>query len=146
MELKLFICKSGENVINKKLVLIHTVDIRLKENTNLISPTLILSNMVGVDLLKCNYCYLDQFERYYFIRDISVNKGLYNVNLECDVLESFKGDILSSSGKVSRQLLAGDLMNLNSDTYVNKNYITYPSDVTIDLEKNIVLSSIGGFK
>lgn len=77
MNMKLYVTKDNENVINKTMVLKHETTIKLKGNTNISSPMIILTGIVDVDLLNCNYCYLSDFDRYYFIRDIEIDGGLY---------------------------------------------------------------------
>lgn len=144
MELSLYITNDNENVINKILSLKHTTEIKLKETTNISNPVVVLSDIENVDLLKCNYCYLSEFERFYFIRDIEVSKALYVMYLECDVLESFKNDILTSEAEFSRTIKTGDYLNFNSSTDLRKDIDIYESDVSLSGEKNIVFSTIGG--
>ena len=50
-----------------------------------------------------NYCYIPAWNRYYFIEDITcLNTFLYKVTLKCDVLMSFRNDILDIYGVVDR--------------------------------------------
>lgn len=144
MELSLYITNDNENVINKVLSLKHTTEIKLKETTNISNPVVVLSDIENVDLLKCNYCYLSEFERFYFIRDIEVSKSLYVIYLECDVLESFKNDILTSEAEFSRTIKTGDYLNFNPSTDLRKDIDIYESNVSLSGEKNIVFSTIGG--
>lgn len=83
---------SNHNVVNKRLEEINTLSFTFKENTNIINPSLILKNYVGG-----NYCYIEELERYYYVKDIDLlGKGLFKVNCEIDVLMSYKDDIINS--------------------------------------------------
>lgn len=44
-----------------------------------------------------NYCYIEEFSRYYWIKSWTYNDGLWIADLECDVLASFKTQIGSTS-------------------------------------------------
>lgn len=144
MNLSLYISNDAENVINKVLTFKHETTIKLKETVNISSPTIVLSEIEGVNLLQCNYCFLSKFERYYFIRDIEVSKNVYVLYLECDVLESFKNDILNSECEYSRIVEQGDFMNFSTVDDVRKEVDIYSNDIELNLSKNIILSTIGG--
>ena len=54
-------------------------------------------------LLQANYCYIPDFKRYYFIKDIiSVGKYLWRINMTTDSLMSYKDEILNLSCFVGR--------------------------------------------
>lgn len=145
MELRLYRTLDNENVINKNLSLIHTMEIKLKDKVSIINPTLILSLVNGVDYFQCNYCYLSEFNRYYFIRDIELmsNKN-YRIQLEVDVLESFKDDILNSKGVVTRQENFNPYYDYNSKYEVRKEVDLFFSDTALSDGKTILLTTIGG--
>lgn len=55
-------------------------------------------------ILKSNYVYIPAFNRYYFINSItSVRTNLWRVNLHCDVLYSFRNDVLQIKAIIDRQ-------------------------------------------
>lgn len=145
MELKLYHTLDNENVINKTLTLIHTMRIRLKDTVSVTNPILILSEVKGVNYFRCNYCHLSEFNRYYFIRDIELmNTKNYKLQLEVDVLESFKEDILNSYAEIKRALKQGDFVYVNNIIDVRKEIDIYESDKTLIKQKDIILSTIGG--
>lgn len=48
-------------------------------------------------IIGYNYAFITEFNRYYFITDIkSIRNGIWEVSFLCDVLMSFKDDILDS--------------------------------------------------
>lgn len=83
--------------------------VELKEVTNLLTPTLIISSNKFVDAddnivnpLNFVYCYINDFSRYYFIRDWSWILGRWECSLEVDVLASFKTQIGNTTAYVLR--------------------------------------------
>lgn len=82
--------------------------VELKDVTDLYTPSLIISSdtfMSGgsiVNPMHYNYCYLPDFERYYFVRDWSWILGRWECALEVDVLASFKSQIGDSALYVLR--------------------------------------------
>lgn len=83
---------SNYNVVNKRLEKINTLSFTFKENSNIINPSLILKNYKGG-----NYCYIEELERYYYVKDIDfLGNGLFKINCEIDVLMTYKEDIINS--------------------------------------------------
>ena len=90
---------------NRKVSKNYTVNISnvgcdIYDSCDLYNPTLIVkSNSV----ISSNYLYIPNFNRYYFITDKNLDKaGITVINCECDVLMSFKNDILNSTQLVIR--------------------------------------------
>lgn len=84
------------------------VTVELKEVTNLFTPSLTLSTNHFVNgsaitnPMKFTYCYIQDFERYYFIRSWSWILGRWECALEVDVLASFKTGIGNTTAYVLR--------------------------------------------
>lgn len=80
-----------------------TLSVELKDVTNLFTPSLVISAdtfMSGgqiVNPMRYNYCYLPDFERYYFVRSWSWICGRWECALEVDVMASFKTEIGAST-------------------------------------------------
>lgn len=92
MELKIYNNNSNTNVLNKKITLIDTLDFNLKADTSILQPILILKKYSAG-----NYCFIKEFKRYYYITDIRVlNGGLYQLQLDVDVLMTYKTEILNN--------------------------------------------------
>lgn len=145
MELSLYISTDDENVINKEMVLQKKIEIKLKDNVDLISPIIILKDDDSLNIMNCNYCYLNELKRYYFIRDIALMNGnMFRLSLECDVIESFKDDILNSQCKYNRIIKDGDFMDFPHDLDLRKDVDIYEGSHELIGNKNIVISTIGG--
>lgn len=145
MNLSLYISTDDENVINKEMVLQKTIPIKLKDNVDLISPIIILKDDGTLNISNCNYCHLDDLKRFYFIRDIELMNGnMYKLILECDVIESFKDDILNSQCKYSRTVQDGDFVDFSHELDLRKTIDIYEGSNELVGVKNIVISTIGG--
>lgn len=85
-----------------------TLSVELKDVVNLFTPSLIISTDTFVsgghiiNPMKWNYCYLPDFERYYFVRSWSWVLGRWECSLEVDVMASFKTEIGNTSAFVLR--------------------------------------------
>ena len=92
MELKIYNNNSNTNVLSKNITLVDTLDFSLKKDNSILQPVLILKNYVDG-----NYCYINEFNRYYYITDIKLlTGGLYQLHLEVDVLMTYKDVIMNN--------------------------------------------------
>lgn len=77
------------------------LDGTLREGTSIITPEIVFES--DEKILTCNYCYIQEFSRYYFVKDIqSLTNRLWKVSLSVDVLNSYKEYILSQTGFIER--------------------------------------------
>ena len=145
MELILYKTSDNDNVINKVKTEVKRYDIVLKDPSDIVAPVIRLKEEL-TDLGEVsNYAYITEFDRYYFIRSIAnTSKDIWVLTLECDVLESFKDDILASQAEVIRQIRPNDYQTTTIRTKVIEEIDTYESDVTIEDNPSLILSSIGG--
>ena len=92
MKLKIYNNKSNNNVLNKKITLVKELDFTLKSDNSIMQPILVLKNYTSG-----NYCYIDEFHRYYYINDVRLlNGGLYELQLDVDVLMTYKDEIINA--------------------------------------------------
>lgn len=139
---KTYNTNDSTNTINKTLNFVADIDVKFKEEVNIYSPSIMLKYD---DLINFNYMYIDKFKRYYFIEDVEVfpNK-IYKLSLKCDVLMSFKDDILNSYGNITSQTNYNDYYNFDYSSEVRKETNIYNSDVELDTIKSTILCTIGG--
>ena len=143
MLLKLYNTNSETNRINKVLTDETEFDVRLKDKSSVVNPVLLLKSETYINF---NYAYIPKFQRYYFVDDISVypNK-MYILTLRCDVLTSFKDDILKSYARIVEQTNSNAYYDSNLKSEVRKEVDTYMSNVSFDLTADsLVLVTIGG--
>ena len=139
---KTYNTNDSTNTINKTLNFVADIDVKFKEEVNIYSPSIMLKYD---DLINFNYMYIDKFKRYYFIEDVEVfpNK-IYKLTLKCDVLMSFKDDILNSYGNITSQTNYNDYYNFDYSSEVRKETNIYNSNVVLEDVKTTILCTIGG--
>lgn len=117
MIVKFYNTNSSNNTINKILTDETTYNVKFKSVANFLSPTIELKSET---IFNYNYCYIEDFKRYYFVENIEIKPNkIYTIDLNVDVLESFKDDILNSYILDSK--FAIDLINSNVELNRNEN-------------------------
>ena len=142
MIVKAYNTESSVNTINKNINFVTDIDVKFKDEVNIYNPMVVLKYD---DLIDFNYVYIDKFKRYYFIETVEVfpNK-IYHLTLKCDVLMSFKDDILNSYGNITSQTNYNDYYNFDYSSEVRKESNIYNSNVILDDVKTTILCTIGG--
>lgn len=112
----------------------------LKSPTSIFSPTLLVREFDGDDTIKYNYCYIDKFARYYFVKSWLWENGLWDVSLEIDILATYKTQIGNTTAYVLRSA-----SNYNTDVLdtkyptrssVNSLETTYPTPWYTDMDSS----------
>lgn len=90
--LKIYVNKSDHNIINKNIELISELSCTFKNDIDILKPRLIIKNYVSG-----NYCYISDFNRFYYITDIILLKGdVYQLNCTVDVLKTYANELENS--------------------------------------------------
>ena len=141
MELILYKTESADNVINKTLTDPLTMAIKLRRGVDIVAPALRIEYATGVSPNEYNYCHIPDLGRFYFIRDIqSITTSIWELHLECDVLESYKADILASNAKFRKVIGSGDYGETTLSLTGEVSVVDYLSDVTLESADNSILS------
>lgn len=113
MNILLYKTTNANNDLNKTISDKVELVGALREASSIIAPSILIqSNPIGY-----NYAYIPEFGRYYYIKNITAfRKGAYIVDLKCDVLMSFKEEILNMRGIVSRLTDGDDYANRDVKT------------------------------
>lgn len=94
MQIILYNNQSERNALNKTIVNPVTLDGNLRDESNIKNPSI---TVYATNPINRNYAYIPQFNRYYFISEItSIRNNVWRITLTSDVLMSFKNDILNS--------------------------------------------------
>ena len=73
-----------------------------KEDSSVENPNIVIST--GTDITECNYMYIADLHRYYFIREIGVVRaGVYYIRGHVDVLSTYASEIKACNAIISRQ-------------------------------------------
>lgn len=112
MEVQFFYNVSDPRCINKTLIEGSTFEGQARDQISIMNPVVLFDTE---DIIKYNYAYIPEFERYYSIDNIvAYRNNLYEVTMNVDVLMSFRGDILNCVAVVDKQA-----MQENGDEYID---------------------------
>ena len=80
---------------------------------------------MSTSIFECNYCYIEEFDRFYFIDNIIIqNNKLFVLILSVDPLESHKAQILNQEAFILRN-------EFDYNPYVIDNYMSYYCDADV---------------
>lgn len=123
-QIQLGTTKSAVNVVDKDFTVINTVTGTLKAGTSILDPIVtILCDASDTWRKNCNYAYISEFGRYYYITNIVLVEGstdtgdqypqpkqLIEFHMHVDVLKSYVDQIKQQTAVVARQEFAYNLM------------------------------------
>lgn len=142
MDLILYKTNDDENVINKTLTNEKRLNIVLKRDVDIVNPKLVLMRSNSYDIHEYNYLHIPFLKRYYFIKSVdSINNDLIRVSCECDVLETYKNDILNSEAIYKGEAKAGDYGVIDANSSSNR-VEKLLSDVTLEKGRSLTISTI----
>ena len=103
MIIKLYTNNSEKIAVNKDIIELMSLNGILRDNTSIQNPVITLNRNIS-ELINCNYVFITDFNRYYYVNNItSVKQNLTELSLSCDVLMSFKEDILKQTAIIKKQ-------------------------------------------
>lgn len=95
--------KSEKNAVDKTTEEIMTLTGELRGECSIIDPVFAIECSMS-DITRCNYAYIEKFDRYYFVTNmVSVRRKLVEFTCHVDVLMSFKKGIRGNKAIVKRQ-------------------------------------------
>ena len=101
MKIKLYKVYDRENKLNKTLNDELVLTGSLKTKVSVCNPVIMLKSD-NFNFSEYNYCYIEDFNRYYFIEDIDINAlTLFEMRLREDVLMSFNSDIKNMTVQIN---------------------------------------------
>lgn len=101
MRIKLYKVYDEENKLNKTLNSELVLTGSLKTEISVFNPIIMLKS-VNFNFLEYNYCFIEDFNRYYFIEDIEIDAlALFEIKLREDVLMSFNSDIKNMTVQIN---------------------------------------------
>ena len=147
MQVALYTNNSENYRVTKSLTARYTENCTLKDGCSIEDPVILIQNANNIS--ECNYMYIDDFGRYYYITDIiSVRNGLWELHGHVDVLMSYATQIKGCSATLKRQ---ENLFNMYLDdpefkTYNNAQIVTKVFTGGNGLKKNLdyILVVAGG--
>lgn len=133
MQVQFFYNQSDDRAINKTLVQGATFEGQMRDECGIMTPVIRFQSQ---EVMRYNYCYIPEFQRYYSVSSVNAFRDqFYDVSMTCDVLMSFRGDILQLSAIVDKQ----------SDYNNGDEYIDDSSLVTDNMMFCRIYNFSGGF-
>lgn len=120
----------------------------LKSPSSIVSPTLILQLPTAVNPSLYNYCYIEIYHRYYYVREMTFNDACWEIDLVVDPLASWKTNIGEYSGYILRSSSQydGTILDMTypSNSAITKSVVTYDIGWTTDIAKGYFVVGIAG--
>lgn len=148
-DIKLYKNSAEPNKVDKTadLSTVGTISGVLRQECSLINPEIIIQYDKPPDF---NYCYIANFGRYYYVENIvSMRQNLWRVRLRCDVLMTYKTQILNLTARIARQQYTYSYRQIDSEIpFTNDPEITVqdiPNSVNLGKPhyENILLTVVG---
>lgn len=94
---------SDKHVVTKSVTDLATLSGTLRERCSVVDPVVKVEGLTAAQAAECNYAYIADFGRYYYINDIIFDGKLYELHMHCDVLMTYKSQFLSQEAVIARQ-------------------------------------------
>lgn len=118
------------------ITLIGATSFHFKDNCSAQKPIIYMEK--NEQLLNANYCYIDTLNRYYYIDNVVLSKGgIMEFQLSCDVLMSFRNDILNATAFIERSETLGNKYLNDSNLPIRTTRNTYTSTEIGHFDSNL---------
>lgn len=141
MKVEFYHTADNANTVNKTLQPITTLDIIFRQAVNESTPFIIVNRD---KLTGSNYVHIPNFNRYYFISSVdNYTANLVRIDLVTDLLMTYKDDILNTPVLITATNTPSYFStNLPTQTKTVKRVVK--SDITLNKESSLILTTIGG--
>ena len=141
MQVEFYHTADNANTVNKTLQPIKTLNIIFRQAVNESTPFIIMNK---ANLTGSNYVHIPNFKRYYFISSVdNYTANLVRIDLVTDLLMTYKDDILNTPVLITATNTPSYFSsNLPTQTKTIKRVVK--SDVTLNKESSLILTTIGG--
>ena len=112
------------------LVGVGTLSGALREECSMLTPSIVYQSS---DVPTFNYVYIPIFNRYYYVTSLSsVSKNVWRMELNCDVLMTYKEQIYLLQGVIGRQEVDFNPLLVDNELPTQNNPIVEVIDITSD--------------
>jgi len=145
MILKLYSVNDGDNVINKTLNNPVEIEVNLRKDFDKYNPVFFLEGSDSGSYDSFNYCTLEDLGFNYFINSVEFyNSKVSKLVCSCDVLETYKNDILNSNAQFYRGIKTGDYIDVELDLSTQRIISKFNSDAELIKDSSMVMVTIEG--
>lgn len=121
MQAILYTNNSDDRALDKSLSTVASINVTLKDDTEVVAPVMILSPSVTQAF---NYVYLADTRRYYYVTGRTYSQQRYIVNLSVDVRMTYADDIKALTVIANRSSSRFNLYQTDGEiSFLNKNDI-----------------------
>lgn len=146
MTVRLYNYQGDKRVVDKNPDQIAEVPCKPNQNVSRMNPVITIG--YNASYVNCNYVFIDTFNRYYYVNDVSVDIGK-SITLSCsiDVLKTYASYIKNSNATVVRSekedttvktSIPDDKYPLSPNAY-NVTVLTFTSDPMAQSENSYVI-------
>ena len=141
MQVEFYHTADNANTVNKTLQPITTLNIIFRQAVNETTPFIIMNRD---KLTGSNYVHIPNFNRYYFISSVeNYTANLVRIDLVTDLLMTYKDVILNTPVLITATEKPSYFSsNLPTQTKTIKRVVK--SDITLNRESSLILTTIGG--
>lgn len=154
----LYVTNSDNRKLNKSLSKIKDITFKLVETCNFDNPTFIFERDQQDEILKSNYFYVDQWERYFYLESptiIDFNRVLFTgrvdllMTTKAELLETIQTITRSSDPVVYNSKLEDNLFQAQSNPQVQQKILKVDkfntrNNPSSDVTLNYVLTTVKG--
>lgn len=117
MNITLYTTNDDRRKLVKTKSVITSLSCEVKDKNDMLSPVAIVN--YNEDILNCNYAYIEEFDRYYFVYITSLNGGRFMLEMNEDVLSSLADKIINIPVLLDKtELLANSNKYFNDGSYI----------------------------
>lgn len=140
MLIEYYLTKSPNNKLIKELESKGSTEGTLRDNeVSVTNPVIRVSSVP-----EANYCFIPEFKRYYYIDDVrAYRNNMWFIVLRCDVLMSFKEEILKLYACISQQEGDGNPYAADIQTEARNNLEVIKFNRTLDNPQLILITVRG---
>lgn len=145
MEINFYKYAGKPKTVNKQLGNPTVLSGVLWDDFNFITPILVIRKN---DVSMYNYCFIPNFNRYYFIDECSLtNKNEFALKLSLDVLKTYETQILQSNGVITERDNSNRFISNRGIVYNRKpNFekVSFPNTGLLNPDGSIIMITIKG--
>lgn len=145
MTLKLYTNTTEKNHLDKNITQQgNDLTGTLRSECSITDPVISIEAFTNFDITTCNYAFITEFNRYYFINNIVLKGNLYELQMHVDVLSTYKDIIRNNQAIISRQANQYNLYltdgAIKTHAFPHMQVATFPGGFT---DFNLILSVAG---
>lgn len=127
---------SNENQIQKVLTDSKTYTGTFKNDLDILNTKIIISDPDYL-ILGYNYCYIQELNRYYFVKNITIlSNDRFLIDCRIDVLKTYSTELQSCTGRIIECENNYNTLNCETEKNNDSNIIEYTYDDTSILDTN----------